>query len=439
MDKELVNNAIKCDEKFKKKITDRAFELTKLSNPNSPAQLKQWLLNNNYLVENINKKSVEDLLNNCKNEKVKEVLKLRLLMSKTSIKKYEAINRSLCSDNRVRGLFQLYGASRTGRWAGRLVQVQNLPKNHMENLNLARNLLKEGKYEEIELLQESTPEVLSQLIRSAFIPKEGYEFIVADFSAIEARVLAWISNEKWRLNVFESHGKIYEASASTMFKVPIEEITKDSILRQKGKIAELALGYGGSVGALIAMGALNMGLKEEELLPLVNKFRENNPNITKFWWDVHKAAINTVKKGSFTSLNKIHFNCKDSYLFIILPSNRKLSYINPKLQINKFNSENLVYEGVTSNKKWGLIETYGPKLVENIVQGISRDILAHAMINLKNKGFDIVMHVHDEVVLEVKKDKHTVEEVCEIMSVAPSWARGLSLGAEGYKCQYYKK
>ncbi|MEG0051403.1 MAG: DNA polymerase [Terrisporobacter sp.] len=439
VDKELVHNAIECNEKFNNFLINRAYELTKLSNPNSPAQLKKWLFEKGIEVCSLDRKNVKDLLSVVEDDEIREVLKLRLLMSKTSIKKYEAIEKSVCSDNRVRGLFQFYGASRTGRWAGRLVQVQNLPKNYMEDLDNARNILKSGKYEDIERFYDSTTDVLSQLIRTAFIPKEGHEFIVADFSAIEARVLAWISNEKWRLDVFKGHGKIYEASASNMFKVPLEEITKDSILRQKGKIAELALGYGGSVGALIAMGALDMGLDEKELSPLVAKYRRNNPSITKFWWDVHKMAIYTVKKGISTSVNKINFYYKDKYLFIELPSKRKLTYINPSIEINKFNSESVVYKGIGTNKKWGPIETYGPKLVENIVQAISRDILAHAMRNIRDKGFDIVMHVHDEVVLEVEKDKHSVEEVCEIMTLPPMWGMDLPLSAEGYKCKYYIK
>lgn len=439
VDKNLVNNAIECDKKFNDFIIDKARELTKLSNPNSSTQLKKWLLERNIEVSSLDRKNVENLLNNIEDEDIRQVLKLRLLMSKTSIKKYEAIDRSVCSDNRVRGLFKFYGASRTGRWAGRLVQVQNLPKNYLSDLDLARQLLKYGRYEDIEILYDSASDVLSQLVRTAFIPKEGYEFIVADFSAIEARVLAWISGERWRLDVFKSHGKIYEASASNMFKVPIEEITKESTLRQKGKIAELALGYGGSTGALIAMGALNMGLEEKELLLLVNKFRQANANITKFWWDVHKSAIHTVKNGDNASLSKINFQYKDKYLFITIPSNRKLSYVNPKVELNKFNSESVLYEGIAANKKWGMIETYGPKLVENIVQAISRDILAYAMINLRKKGFDIVMHVHDEVVLEVKKDKYSVEEVCKIMSQPPDWANDLPLNAEGYKCSYYIK
>ena len=370
---------------------------------------------------------------------VEELLKIRLLTSKTSTKKYEAIKRSMCSDKRVRGLFQFYGASRTGRWAGRLVQVQNLPQNHMVDIDFARNLLKAGKFDDIESLYDFTSDVLSQLIRTAFIPKDGCEFIVADFSAIEARVLAWIASENWRLDVFRGHGKIYEASAAAMFNVDINEITKGSSLRQKGKIAELALGYGGSKGALISMGALDMGLDEDELLILVDKWRRTNPNIVKFWWDVDKGAKKAIKEQREVTLGKITFNYRSGILFITLPSGRKLSYIRPRLKVNKFGREGLVYEGMGSNKKWTTIETYGPKLVENIVQAISRDLLAYALVNLRDRGFDVVMHVHDEVVVEVKEGRSGVEEVCDIMARVPLWAKGLPLGAEGYKCRFYRK
>ena len=438
VDYELVNHAIICHNKYKEALTKRAYELTKLNNPNSPSQVKNWLIRQGVEVESLDKKSVQKLLTESDGQ-IEEVLRLRLLMSKTSIKKYESIDRSLCLDKRVRGLLQFYGATRTGRWAGRLVQVQNLPQNHIVDLDLARNLLKAGKYEDIELLYESTPEVLSQLIRTAFIPKEGCRFIVADFSAIEARVLAWIANENWRLEVFASHGKIYEASASAMFGVDIKEIGKDSILRQKGKIAELALGYGGSKGALISMGALEMGLDEEELSTLVGKWRKANSHITKFWWDVHMAAIKAVKEKRKITLGKITFSYKSGILFITLPSGRKLSYIKPRLRLNKFAREGLIYEGMGVGKKWTQVETYGPKLVENIVQAISRDLLSNALINLKKMDIDVVMHVHDEVVVEVEKGKSSVKEVCDVLAMAPKWAEGLPLRADGYECTFYRK
>ena len=307
-------------------------------------------------------------------------------MAKTSVKKYEAMERSVCSDGRVHGLLQFYGANRTGRWAGRLVQVQNLPQNHIVDLELARSLVKQGWFEEVELFYDSTPNVLSELIRTAFVPKEGCRFIVADFSAIEARVLAWLSGEQWRLDVFASHGKIYEASASAMFHVPIEEITKSSPLRQKGKISELALGYGGSVGALTSMGALDMGLAEEELSPLVSTWRNANPHITQFWWDVDAAAIKTVTEKKETRVGRITFFYQSGILFVMLPSGRRLAYVKPRMDVNKFGRNGLTYEGISESGKWGRIETYGPKLVENIVQGTARDLLAEAMLRLKKPG-----------------------------------------------------
>ena len=438
VDMNLVKNAIACDKQFIVTATERAYELTGLENPNSVVQLKGWLKDRGITIESLSKKDVSNLVAECDGE-IEEALKLRLLMSKTSVKKYEAIERSVCSDGRVHGLFQFYGANRTGRWAGRLVQVQNLPQNHIKDLELARNIVKNGTLEELEMFYESTPKVLSELVRTAFIPKAGCRFIVADFSAIEARVLAYLAGEKWRLGVFKTHGKIYEASASAMFHVQIDQIKKGSELRQKGKIAELALGYGGSTGALISMGALEMGLKEEELKPLVMAWRNTNPNITKFWWDVDKAAITSVKEKSITKVGRIEFKYCGGILFIKLPSGRKLSYIKPRLQINKFEREGLSYEGITESKKWGRIETYGPKLVENIVQAVARDLLAEAMLRLDKAGYEIVMHVHDEVVIESSINKGSLNEVYEIMSVSPKWAEGLCLRADGYECSYYKK
>ena len=438
VDMNFVEHSLKCDHIYKTKIRNRFYKLTNLNNINSLPQMKNYLLSKGIKTNKLDKKSVEKLILNCDDE-VKEILKLKQAISKTSVKKYESIKKSICKDNRVHGLFQFYGASRTGRWAGRLVQVQNLPKNHIKDLNLARSLVKENRYEDIELLYSSIEDVLSQLIRTAFIPKEGHEFIVCDFSAIEARVLAWICGEKWRIDVFNTHGKIYEASASEMFNIPVEKITKESDLRQKGKIAELALGYGGSSGALIAMGGLDMNLKEEELLPLVNKWRKANTNITKFWWDIGNAAISAVKYQMPIKVGKISFEYYSDILFIKLPSNRRLAYRNPKLKMNSFGKYSLTYKGMSQNKRYEEIETYGPKLVENIVQGISRDILGHAMLELKNKDFDIVMHVHDEVVLEVKKGETSVEEICDLMTLSPYWAKDLCLKAEGYKCDFYKK
>ena len=347
----------------------RERKLTGLDNPNSVAQLKEWLLENGVKVESLSKKVVADLAKESDGE-VEQLLNFRLQLAKTSIKKYEAMERAVCPDGRVRGLLQFYGANRTGRWAGRLVQVQNLPQNHEIDLTLARNLLKQGCFDELELFFNSVPNLLSELIRTAFIPSVDHRFIVADFSAIEARIIAWLAGEKWRLDVFKGHGKIYEASASQMFKVPIEQITKTSLLRQKGKISELALGYGGSVGALIAMGALDMGVAEDELKPLVNAWRAANPNITKLWWDVDRAAIKAVKERLTQTVGDIKFQYKTGILFITLPSGRKLSYIKPKLQFNKFGREGLTYEGVGENKQWCRIDTYGPKLITTEVLGL---------------------------------------------------------------------
>ena len=438
VDKKLVEQAVAGDLLLKEIVTKRAYELTGLENPNSVAQIKGWLEGQGVEVDSLSKQAVTELIRESDGE-VEELLKLRLLMAKTSVKKYEAIERSVCSDGRVHGLLQFYGANRTGRWAGRLVQVQNLPQNHIVDLELARNLVKQGRFEDVELLYDSTPKVLSELIRTAFIPKPGCRFLVADFSAIEARVLAWLAGEQWRLDVFSSHGKIYEASASAMFHVPIEEIKKGSPLRQKGKIAELALGYGGSVGALTSMGALNMGLVEEELAPLVSTWRSANPHITQFWWDVDAAAIKAVTEKKQPRVGKISFEYKSGILFATLPSGRKLAYVKPRMALNKFDRKGLTYEGIGESGKWGRIETYGPKLVENIVQGTARDLLAEAMLRLKKRGFDIVMHIHDEAVLEVPEGVSSVEEVCTIMAEQPEWAKGLPLRADGYECAFYKK
>ena len=438
VDRQLVENAVLCDNQYRQMVTARAYELTGLSNPNSPAQIKGWLAEHGVEAEKLDKKTVKGLISETDGE-VLEVLKLRLLMAKTSVKKYEAIERSVCSDGRVHGLLQFYGANRTGRWAGRLVQVQNLPQNHIPDLELARTLVKEQRFEDLDLLYDSTPEVLSELIRTAFVPKPGCRFIVADFSAIEARVLAWFAGEQWRLDTFAEGGDIYCASASKMFGIPVVKHGVNGHLRQKGKIAELALGYGGAVGALTSMGALDMGLQEEELQPLVSQWRNSNPHITKFWWDVDAAAVKAVKERTEVAMGKLCFTYRSGILFVTLPSGRKLSYIKPRMTQNRFGRESLSYEGVGESKKWMRIETYGPKLVENIVQATARDLLAQAMLRLRNKGFEIVMHIHDEAVLEVPEGVSGVEEICQIMSEQPDWAAGLPLRADGYECAFYKK
>ena len=437
-DMNLVDEAISCDRQFTVAATEKAYELTGLENPNSVSQLKDWLLQRGVEVESLSKKNVKELVSETDGE-VKEALKLRLLMAKTSVRKYEAIERAVCSDNRVHGLFQFYGANRTGRFAGRLVQFQNLPQNHLKDLKLARGLVKEGCFDDLQMLFGNTPGVLSELIRTAFIPKEGHRFIVADFSAIEARVLSWLAGEKWRLEVFQSHGKIYEASASQMFHVPIEEITKGSPLRQKGKISELACGYGGGIGALKSMGALDMGVEEHGLQGLIDNWRRANPHIVNFWWEVDKAAIKAVKERTITSTHGINFTYNRGMLFVTLPSGRDLVYVKPKLMLNKFGREGLTYEGIGTTKKGERIETYGPKIVENIVQASSRDLLAEAMLRLDKAGFEIVAHVHDEVICEVPVGESSVEEVCNIMSESSKWSEGLPLDADGYECDFYKK
>jgi DNA polymerase len=437
-DMDFVMQAISCDKQFTVAATERAYELTGLENPNSVAQLKDWLSERGVEVESLSKKNVKELVSETEGE-VEEALKLRLLMAKTSVRKYEAIERAVCSDGRVHGLFQFYGANRTGRFASRLVQVQNLPQNHLIDLKLARDLVKEGRFDDLQMLFGNTPGVLSELIRTAFIPKEGHRFIVADFSAIEARVLSWLAGEKWRIEVFKSHGKIYEASASQMFHVPLDEITKGSPLRQKGKISELACGYGGGVGALKSMGALEMGVEENELQGLIDNWRRANPHIVNFWWEVDKMAIKAVKERTRTRTHGISFTYKSGMLFVTLPSGRDLVYVKPKLMLNKFGREGLTYEGIGTTKKWERIETYGPKIVENIVQAASRDLLAEAMLRLDKASFAIVAHVHDEVICEVPMGESSVEEVCSIMSESPKWSEGLPLDADGYECNFYQK
>ena len=438
VDQVLVDHAVTCDTEYREQVTRRAYELSGLENPNSPAQIKEWLSDKGVEVESLSKKAVAGLIKETDGEGL-EMLKLRLLMAKTSVKKYEAIKRSVCLDGRVHGLLQFYGANRTGRWAGRLVQVQNLPQNHLEDLSLARDLVKAGDYETLDLLFDSVPGVLSELIRTAFIPKPGCRFIVADFSAIEARVLAWLSGENWRIQTFIEGGDIYCASASKMFGVPVVKHGENGHLRQKGKISELALGYGGSQGALTAMGAIDMGIPEEELPELVSQWRAANPHITKFWWDVDAASKKAVREKTRVDLGNVAFEYRSGILFITLPSGRKLSYVKPRLETNRFGRSAITYEGVGESKKWMRIETYGAKLTENIVQATARDLLAQAMLRLRAAGYEIVMHVHDEAVVEVPEGTSSVEEVCRIMAEQPAWAKGLPLNADGYECAFYKK
>lgn len=438
VDLTLVQNAVTCDLQYREQVIQRAYEITGLSNPNSPVQMKEWLASQGIKAESLDKKAVKELKKDADGD-VLEMLELRQLMAKTSVKKYEAIERSVCSDGRVHGLLQFYGANRTGRWAGRLVQVQNLPQNHIPDLELARSLVRDRRFDDIDPLYGSTPTVLSELIRTAFVPKPGCRFIVSDFASIEARTLAWFAGEQWRLDSFEAGKDIYCESAAHMFGVPVEKHGVNSHLRQRGKIAELALGYGGSVGALTAMGALDMGLSEEELQPLVDQWRSSNPHITKFWWDVDAAAVRAVKQKTTVALGNLCFSFRSGILFITLPSGRKLAYCKPCMKENRYGRESLSYMGVGESKKWMRIETYGPKLTENIVQATARDLLALAMLRLRNAGFEIVMHIHDEAVLEVPEGVSSVDEICRIMAIAPDWADGLPLRADGYECRFYKK
>ena len=441
LDLTLVRNAIAADARSRAELTRLIKEMTELDNPNSVAQMKEWLANHGLETDTLGKKAVAEMLKTAPEPLVK-ALSLRQQLAKSSVKKYQAMENAVCADGRAHGMFQFYGANRTGRWAGRLIQMQNLPQNHLPDLEQVRALVRVGDFAALELLYDSVPEVLSQLIRTAFVPKSGYKFIVADFSAIKARVIAWLAGERWRNEVFASHGKIYEASASQMFHVPIDEITKGSPLRQKGKIAELALGYGGSVGALKAMGALEMGLSEDELQPLVTAWRASNPNIVRLWWDVDKAAKQAVRDRTATETHGIRFVCQSGMLFITLPSGRRLCYVKPRIGANQFGSDCVTYEGVGATKRWERLESYGPKFVENIVQAISRDILAFSM--REQRHCSIVMHVHDEMVIEADS-RISVEVLCEQMSRTPPWAEGrpwasdLLLRAEGYNCPFYKK
>ncbi len=438
VDMGLVEQAIACERLHKEVVTKRAYELTGLENPNSVAQLKGWLGDMGMEAESLSKKAVAEMIAETDGE-VEELLRLRLLMAKTSVKKYEAMERSVCSDGRIHGMLMFYGANRSGRWSGKNVQIQNLPKNDIPDLELARDLVKQGRFEDIELLYDSTPNVLSELIRTAFIPKLGCRFVVADFSAIEARVMGWLSGEEWVLDVFRGDGKLYEMTASRMFGIPMAEIGKGSPERAKGKVASLSCQYGGSTNGLISMGALDMGLTEEELPPLVAAWRKANPHMVQFWWDVDAAAIKAVTEKQKTKVGKIIFEYMSGILFITLPSGRKLSYVKPRMAVNRFGRDGLTYEGIAENKKWSRIETYGPKLVENIVQGTARDLLAEAMLRVEKKGYPIVMHCHDEIIAEVPEGSGSVDEMCEVMAVQPVWAEGLPLRADGYECSFYQK
>ena len=435
LDMVLVEQAIAIDERSREELSAKMRQLTALENPNSVQQMKEWLTKHGLEVDSLDKKSVKELLKTAPPE-LAEVLELRQQLAKSSVKKYQAMQNAVCTDGRARGMFQFYGANRSGRWAGRLIQLQNLPQNHMAHLEDARSLVRSGDYALLSALYDSVLEVLSELIRTAFVPRDGYKFIVSDFSAIEARVLSFLAGESWRLKVFAENGDIYCASATAMFHVPVEKHGQNAHLRQKGKIAELALGYGGSVGALKSMGALEMGLAEEELQPLVDAWRTSNPNIVQLWWDVDNAVKTTVRQRLDTETHGIRFRYRSGMLFIILPSGRQLCYVKPKMGTNKFGGESVTYEGVGSTKKWERIESYGPKFVENIVQAISRDILMYAMRTLSHCF--IVGHVHDELIIECSLDV-SLDAVCEQMGRTPPWIKGLNLRADGYETMFYKK
>ena len=435
LDMDLVHAAIEMDRRSRAELTAAMKRLTELANPNSVQQMKQWLLENGLETDTLGKKAVAELLKTAPPE-LREVLTLRQQLAKSSVKKYQAMEKAVCADGRARGMFQFYGANRTGRFSGRNIQLQNLRQNHLPDLDVARSLVRMGDYEAVKMLYTDVPDTLSQLIRTAFIPRDGAKFIAADFSAIEARVIAWYAGEQWRQEVFANGGDIYCASASAMFHVPVEKHGVNGHLRQKGKISELALGYGGSVGALKAMGALEMGLNEDELKPLVDAWRNANPKIVEFWWAVDRAAKNAVKNRTSDMTHGIRFQYQSGFLFIMLPSGRRLAYVKPRIGMNRFGGESITYEGVGGTKKWERLESYGPKLVENIVQATSRDILCYAMRTLRNCA--ITMHIHDELVIEANP-RMSLAAVCEQMGRTPPWAEGLLLRADGYQCDFYKK
>lgn len=438
VDLELARQAVKLNSIQTAVATEQAYTLTGLENPNSVAQLKAWLIENGVEIESLSKKAVAALADETDGD-IQEMLHLRLLMSKTSVKKYEAVMRSVCRDNRVRGMMRFCGASRTGRWSGNILQPQNLPQNHLPDLTLARDIVKDGDFEMLDMTFDNVPNVLSELIRTVLISKPNHRFIVADFSAIEARVLSWLAGEQWRLDTFRNGGDIYCASASQMFRVPVEKHGVNGHLRQKGKISELACGYGGSVGALKNMGAVEMGVPEDELQGLINDWRNANPHIVKLWTEVGNAAMKAIKEKTIVSLGKLVFMYERGILFIRLPSGRRLSYIKPRIGTNRFGGDSITYMGVGASKKWERLETFGGKLVENIVQAIARDLLSSAMMNVANAGYDIVFHVHDEIIAEVPDGQGSVDEMCMLMSINPDWADGIPLSADGYECEYYRK
>ena len=438
VDSELAEQAVKLNSIQTAVAVEQAYMITGLENPNSVTQLKQWLKERGVEIESLSKKSVKSLADETDGD-VSEMLKLRLLMAKTSVKKYEAVIRSVCSDNRVHGMMRFCGANRTGRWSGNILQPQNLPQNHLPDLTLARDIVKDGDFEMLDMMFGNVPNVLSELIRTVLIPKPNHRFIVADFSAIEARVLAWIAGEQWRIDTFKNGGDIYCASASKMFKVPVEKHGVNGELRQKGKISELACGYGGSVGALKNMGAVEMGVQENELQGLINDWRNANPHIVRFWYEVGNAAMKAIKEKTTVPLGKLVFAYERGILFIRLPSGRRLSYIKPRIGTNRFGGDSITYMGINSAKKWDRLETFGGKLTENIVQGTARDLLANALINAANAGYDTVFHVHDEIICEVPNGYGSVDELCKLMCIKPEWADGLPLNADGFECEYYKK
>lgn len=435
LDMELVRQAIQMDGRSRSELTQAMKELTSLDNPNSVQQMKQWLADNGVETDTLGKKAVAELLKTAPPQ-LQKVLTLRQQLAKSSVKKYQAMETAVCADGRARGMFQFYGANRTGRWAGRIIQMQNLPQNHLDDLSEARGLVRCGDFDALEMLYEDVPDTLSQLIRTAFVPQENRKFIVADFSAIEARVIAWLAGEKWRQDVFAEGKDIYCASASQMFGVPVEKHGVNGHLRQKGKIAELALGYGGSVGALKAMGALEMGLQEDELPALVSAWRQANPKIVQFWWAVDRAVMDAVTRKTTTKTHGIIFSARNGMLFITLPSGRNLAYVKPKIGENRFGGDCITYEGVGGTKKWERLDSYGPKFVENIIQATSRDLLCYAMQTLR--CCSIVMHIHDEVVIEADR-RMSLQAVCDQMGRTPPWAKGLQLRADGYETDFYKK
>lgn len=435
VDMQLADKAICLDAEAKEELTTEMQRLTGVENPNSVYQLLDWLETQGYKSDSLGKTQVQELIKTAK-EPVKSVLQMRLQLSKSSVKKYTAMKNTACSDNRARGMFSFYGASRTGRWAGRNVQLQNLPQNHLPDLSEARELVKYGSFEDIQMLYDDVPDTLSQLIRTAFIPRQGMKFIVADFSAIEARVIAWLAGEEWRMKAFANGEDIYCASASKMFGVPVVKHGENGHLRQKGKISELACGFGGSVGAMKAMGADSLGLSDTELKQIVTDWREASPHITEFWWAVDRAVKKAVKEKTATKTHGLLFSYEAGFLFIRLPSGRRLAYAKPYIGKNKFGGESVTYMGINAQKKWDRLESYGPKFVENCVQGIARDLLMYSMQTLSQ--YFIVGHIHDEMIIECPKDTK-LDEICQQMARTPDWAKGLLLRADGYECSFYKK